>query len=220
MRRPVLCLITALAMLAVPAAAEARTFFFDTHDRSRGAHSGPLKTERLTAGKPYLIEVKGTFSLFGAADYRQKLCGAPEAQPQYRSRRVANGPVGADAVFLFADLLRNCDRNRNRLRYTTFETSIDGRRYRDLVPAGGAPQGPRPDHTYTFAAVGVGKVVRFRVFDRFPADNYGRLRIRIRPARATDCANEKFRNFGYADEATCVRGTQRKAQRRPRSRRA
>ncbi len=219
MRRTLLCLVTALAMLAVPAAAEARTFFFDTHDRTRGSHSGPKLTERLTRGKPYLIEVKGTFSLFGAAEYRQRLCGAPEPKPQYRSRRSANGPVGADAVFLFADLARNCERNRNRLRFTTFETSIDGRRYRDLVPAGGAPQGPRPDHTYTFAVVGVGKIVRFRVFDRFPADNYGRLRIRIRPARATDCANNQFRNFGYADEASCVKGTQRKPQRRPRSRR-
>jgi len=219
MRRFVLCLATALAMLALPAAAEARTFFFDTHEKSRGPNSGPIKTERLTRGKPYLIEVRGTFSLFGAADYRQRLCGAPEAQPQYRSRGVRNGPVGADAVFLFADLAGNCERNRNRLHYTTFETSIDGRRYRDLTPAGGAPQGPRPDHTYTFAAVGLGKIVRFRVFDRFPNDNYGRLRIRIRPARAADCASEKFRDFGYADEASCVRGTKRKAQPRPRSRR-
>jgi len=219
MRRTFVCLVTALAVLCVPAAAQARTWWLDTHDRGRDNYAGPIKTERLTRGKPYLIEVKGTFSLFGAVEYRQPLCGAPEPRPQYRSRGVRNGPVQADSVFLFADLASNCARNQGRLQYTTFGIGVDGRRYRNLWPAGGIPPAVRPDHTYTYAVVGFGKVARFRIFDRQPEDNYGRLRIRIRPAQATDCAAEKFRQFGYADEATCVAGTQRKAQRRPRSRR-
>jgi hypothetical protein len=213
LRRAALIAVAVAATAAVPASAEAKTYFLDSYQVSKKPYAGPLKTERLARGIPYKIAVRGTFSLFSADEIRSTACGAPEPTPIYPSRKRSNGAVVADAEFLFADVSKNCARRPSVQTGSSFQVKTSTR-YRDLAPIGGAGTAPKPNHLYTYAATGVNKFASFRLVDEFTRDNYGRLRITISRARATDCALGGFANWKYADEATCVAATQRKLPKR------
>jgi hypothetical protein len=205
MRRLIIPLALA-AMLLVPAGAHARTVFLDTHDRGRDRYIGPVATETLVRGAPYVATVRGTFSYYGRGEYRKRFCGRPERAPIYRSRGVRNGRVNADAEFIFAEQIANCGRRGNTAVENSFQVRT-GRAYRELARLGAPITAPRADHTYQYALVGEGIRARFRLPDRIAGDNYGRLRISLRRATAADCAGGNFAIFGYTDEATCVAGT-------------
>ncbi len=205
--RPISLVVFGCAtVLVFPSAALAKTHFLDTYDRGKDAYSGPLKTERLVKQVPYKAKVRGTFSLFSAEALRAPFCGTSEPKPIYRSKRQINGPVVGDAEFLFADLSKNCAKRKNPQTATTFEIRVRST-YKNLAPIGGVGEAPNANHVYTYALLGKGRFARFRLFDRFTKDNYGRLRIKISRATPADCANGGFANWKYVDEATCVVAT-------------
>jgi len=187
----------------------AKTFYLDTYDAGSDPYSGPRKTQRLVKRVPYNVTVAGTFSLFSAQEFESPFCGTTEPSPMFPSKRRPNGPVIGDAEFLFADVSKNCaKRNNNAQTATTFEIRV-GNKFKNKTPIGGVGEAPRTDHAYTYALVGKGKFARFRLYDQFTMDNYGRLKIRISRARPLNCANNGFLNWKYRDEATCVVATTR-----------
>jgi hypothetical protein len=187
----------------------AKTYYLDTYDPGADPYSGPRKTQRLAKRVPYKTAVSGTFSLFSAQELASPFCGTSEPRPMFPTKRRPNGPVIGDAEFLFADVSRNCaKRNNNPLTGTTFEIRV-GNKFKNRVPIGGVGEAPRANHLYTYAVVGKGKFARFRLYDQFTMDNYGRLRIAISRATAIDCANNGFLNWKYASEAACVVATTR-----------
>ncbi len=163
-------------------------------------------------GIPYKVAVRGTFSLFSREEIRGSICGTPEPKPIYASRGRPNGPVVADAEFLFADVSRNCGRRPNAQTASTFQLKTAAA-YVNATPIGGVGDAPKPNHAYTYAVKGAGKLAHFRLIDDFTKDNYGRLRITITRARAANCAGLGFANWKYATEAECVAATKRKIKR-------
>lgn len=212
MRRPALIAVVMAAFMALPASAMAKTHWLDSYDPGSDAASGPIKTERLVKRIPYKVAVRGTFSLFSREEIKSSACGNPEPKPIYPSKRRPNGAVVADAEFLFADVSRNCAKRPSVQTASTFQLKTSAK-YRDATPIGGVGTAPKPNHLYTYAVTGAGKLARFRLIDDFTKDNYGRLRITITRARATDCAANGFANWNYVDEATCVAATAREIKR-------
>jgi len=195
--------------LLLPSAATAKTFYLDTYDKGTDSYAGPRKTQKLVKRVPYKAAVSGTFSLFSAQELATPFCGTSEPSPMFPTKRQPNGPVIGDAEFLFADTSKNCaKRNNNALTGTTFEIRV-GNKFKNKIPIGGVGDAPRTDHLYTYALVGKGKFARFRLYDKFTLDNYGRLKLKISRARPVDCANNGFMNWKYRDEATCVVATSR-----------
>lgn len=199
--------------LLLPSAATAKPYFLDSFDPNTDAYAGPLKTKRLAKRVPYKLAVQGTFSLRSAQQLQENpLCGAPELQPLFPTPSRPNGPVVGDAEFLFADIAENCAARGTVLTGTVLEIRV-GNKFKNKAPIGGQPEAPAADHLYTYAVVGKGKRVSFRLYDGFTIDNYGRLRIKISRAVATDCANNGFANWGYLDEASCLVATSRSIRR-------
>lgn len=208
MRRLAVPIALLIALLAAPVA-HARALWLDAYDPGSDPYAGPVKSQKLLRGVPYVAKVRGTFSFFERAQFKDPFCGHTERRPIYPTPHRPNGPVVGDAEFLFADTAPNCARRSSPLTATTFQIATY-RRYRDLVTMGGQLQAPRRDHVYRYAIIGRGRPARFRLADDFTKDNYGRLRITIRRATARDCAGQRFRNWAYPDEAACVAGTQRR----------
>jgi hypothetical protein len=75
----------------------------------------------------------------------------------------------------------------------------------DHIPALGPDLwAPTADHTYSYPFTAWGKSPQFRLRDRpRTSDNYGELKIAVRPATAADCGNNDWNSFGYADQASC-----------------
>jgi hypothetical protein len=195
--------------LVLPSAATAKPYFLDAYDRNTDAYAGPLKTKRLAKRVPYKLAVQGTFSLRSAQQLRENpLCGAPEPQPLFPTLGRPNGPVIGDAEFLFADIAENCAARGSLITGTVLEIRV-GNKFKNKAPIGGQGDAPAADHLYTYAVKGKGKLARFRLYDKFTIDNYGRLRIKISRAVAADCANNGFVNWRYLDEATCLVATSR-----------
>jgi hypothetical protein len=193
-----------LALLAVPSAAQARTHWLDTYERNAKRYIGPLRTETLDRNDPYVATVRGTFSIFDAGAYKLRYCGKAEPRPIYRSPNRRNGPVNSDAEFLFAnDVMRSCAAGETGISGQRFQIAVGGR-YVNYDPFGRGPlTAPHPSHRYKYALIGQGRKVGFRIPETNGADNYGRIRIEINRARASDCT-AGFAAFGYLDEAQCV----------------
>jgi hypothetical protein len=204
-------LITSLtAIAALPASAQAKTYYLDTYDAGSKAYTTPLVTEKLAKGIPYRIVVRGSFSLFGAAEYKGEFCGTSDPRPVYATKKQPNGPVSADAEFLFGDISRNCSRRTSVVTASSFQIKTNTS-YVNRQPIGLAQlTGPKTNHLYTYPVIGVGKVARFRLLDDFTKDNYGRLKITISRMQASSCTKGGFANWKYADEATCVAAAQKK----------
>ena len=198
-------LAVAAGLLIVPTAAGAAVFL-DTHDPGGDRFTETKRTkERLTAGKPYVVTVKGTFSLYNRSWIRSKgRCGRALARPHYRSRGVENGPVGADAVYVFAEKRRQCRlAGGTPFTWAGLQVSVGGRFTElDALLDDVDVTGVRADHTYRFAVMGRGARMKVRMRDPNTQDNYGRLRFTQRRARPDECA--LFLQWGYATEAECI----------------
>lgn len=188
---------------AVPATAQAKVHWLDTYEKNVKRFVGPLRTEKLDRNDPYVATVRGTFSFFAASAYREPFCGNVEPRPIYKSRRRANGPVNSDVEFLFASPGRRCASRPDPIIAQTFEIAT-GSKYADYEPFGRADTNvPHVTHKYNYALIGKGRKAGFRIRESFGRDNYGRIRIAIRRARARDCV-KGFAAFGYADQAQCT----------------
>jgi hypothetical protein len=204
-RRPTCLALALTALLALPGLAHAKPYWLDTYDAHKDAHAGPVKTLELTRGIPYVATVQGTFSFFDRSTWKDKteFCGTTERRPLYPSPHRPNGRVNGDAMLLFANTSARCAKFPSPYTATTFEIAV-AKKFRQLTPLGGEPSVPAADHRYRFALLGAGKVARFRLYDQFTLDNYGRLRIVIRRARARACTGTGYLAWGFTSEAACM----------------
>ena len=191
------------AFLAVPSSAHAKTYWLDTYEANTRGYIGPMRTQVLDRNDPYVVTARGTFSFLASAEYRGPFCGAVEPAPIYLSPRRRNGPVNADVEFTFADVNRNCSRRNNNPIVPQRFTIAVGSKYRDYRPLGAVLTAPTASHRYRYGLTGKGRRVGFRMAETYGKDNYGRIRIDIRRARASDCQVD-FAAFGHADAPSCV----------------
>ena len=68
--------------------------------------------------------------------------------------------------------------------------------------------GATKGHIYRYPLRGAGKRAGFQLLDDKPKDNYGRLRILVRAAKAHECAANGFTAFKFMTEGECVLATQ------------
>jgi hypothetical protein len=190
----------------VPAVASAETLVLDTPDTAKDRFAGPVASkDALEAGVPYVATVRGTFSFFPSAVYRDRakeLCGKPTPRTIYKTKGVKNGPTLGDAAFLYAALDVKCPKSGRYLTGNAFQSSTGGK-FANVVPIGKL-KAPSADHRYRYALLGRGKVARWRMKDAFARDDYGRFRIVVERATAADCARAGYREWKFADEAACV----------------
>jgi hypothetical protein len=184
----------------------------DSYEPNNDGFAGPVTSNILPAGTHWVAEVQGTLSYYAPAAYVVHspfvLCGTPDVLgPMFSSPdRPLHKPAGMDAEFIFGrpSSQRVCDRYPLPAHWPNFQISRGaGFDNRDLL---GAPlAGPTADHKYSYPITGIGKSAQFRLRDRpRTSDNYGLLKITVRPATASDCANGGARQYEFYDEADCV----------------
>jgi hypothetical protein len=153
--------------------------------------------------------VSGTISYYAAINYRVPqrpwtvVCGTPERSALYPGPSGAHGPVGFDAEFIFARpwTQRECAQAHLPVVWPNFQMN-DGTGWRHPNILGTVPVAPAANHTYSFAAVGHSDRLRFRLVDIYTRDNYGVLKISLRPATAADCSS--YQAFDFTSSAACT----------------
>lgn len=129
----------------------------------------------------YRIVVEGTYSVWSLHRWGEVCAGTPESQPRSPSSGAINGPVGTDAMYLFAiprsTALCRSGRTAPLPRPAVkFEISLNGGR------SWFHPQSEEPlnaQHTYTLRVTGQGYPLQARFRDGTHHDNYGRLRVSV-----------------------------------------
>ncbi len=213
MGRIALSAICSVYLVAGPAAAgasaaEPGVVTLPAYAPDTTGYAGPVSTlEALPAGKLFVAEVSGAVSYFAKEQYVHPsglwdtVCGNPLAS--------AEGPLGADAEFIFARPWTTPCPQELPAHWSNFELSTGSGPYDHPMPIGGPFTAPTPGHEYAYALVGDGGPAMFRLKDDpdgqpATADNYGALTIRVRGAVAADCAGPGYTLFNEPTEAACV----------------
>jgi hypothetical protein len=197
-------LAVVLAAIAVPAAAAPASadeqLTLDLRQSTQPGGAGPVITaEPLAAGQPYVVTVSGTGSIWPLARWSAgPVCGAAERAPMFPTPAVANGPVGLDAETVFAvppgAPFPGFPCAPATIPFHVFQYQPVGLQMNAgggfvyVTPVGGPYGAPRPDHTYTYAITGAGAPLAVRFADEPVGDNYGLLRIGVRPRQPCDDA--------------------------------
>jgi hypothetical protein len=153
--------------------------------------------------------VSGTFSFYAALNYAVPqrpwtvVCGSPERSAQYQGSLGGDGPAGLDAEFIFARpwTAKECASAHLPIRWPNFQIN-DGTGWGHPKILGTLPIAPTTSHTYSFAAVGHNQRLRFRLSDIWTRDNYGLLKISLRPATTADCSS--YQAFGFRSSSSCM----------------
>jgi hypothetical protein len=213
-----------LCLLAGPAAAEAgepasEPLTLPAYAPNITGYAGPVSTPGdLPAGQLFVAEVSGAVSYFSKEEYLHPsglwdtVCGTPIASPE--------GPLGADAEFLFARPWTSPCPQELPGHWSNFELSTGSGVYDHPMPVGGPFTAPTPGHEYSYALVGDGGPATFRLRDipdghPATANNYGALTIRVRGAVAANCAGGDFALFNEPSEGACVTATSLPAEPTP-----
>jgi hypothetical protein len=201
---------TAFAVIAAPAVAAEKTIWLDTHGKKKNArHLGPVSSKNpLTRGKPFVVTVRGTWSYLDLR--REQLCGVAEARPLFPTpvRGVKNRRVIADSEFYFAQRITDCVDPLKVVQQGVRFQIATRRAFEKVLPIGSPLVAPSANHEYHYAVTGSARKIRFRIArESFLLDNYGRLRIRVRPATEADCTALGAGVFGFADVPACVAAT-------------
>lgn len=156
-------------------------FFLNTHSLTGTPTAvGP----RLAAGVTYVVTVEGTHSSWGADEWESGACrGVPGAEPMYPSPGTANGPVGMDAVWLFA-IPVGSSRCGNAVPYkgSSVRMSLNGgASFVDLGTLTSG-DGPTVDHKYEYTVTGQGQNLVLNRGSGNATNNYGRLYVEVRRA--------------------------------------
>lgn len=191
--------LTAVATVALPGVAEAAVLerlTLDTRKNSDTRMAGVKSRAVLAAGRFYVVTVRGTYSEYAAPLWvGRPTCGQPEFRPLFASPSVRNGRVGSDPEFAFAlPDAPNVFGRECRLvaaapqRIEDFQVNtgvrVAGSSWNHPTLLGGVPVKPTKRHQYRYVIQGAGKRVKFRIHDTAPRDNYGRLKISLRKAKA------------------------------------
>jgi hypothetical protein len=173
-------------------------------------YTPPVSTSRSLAKHSYEVAtVSGTFSYYSAINYYHPqwpwtvVCGTPAPSAQHPGSLGGDGPVGFDAEFLFSRPWRTklCANAHLPAHWTNFQMN-DGSGWAHPELLGTAPTGPVSNHTYSYAVSGHNDPIKFRLWDILTRDNYGLLKISLRPANTADCAS--YLAFGFASEKRCI----------------
>jgi hypothetical protein len=184
----------------------------DSYEPNNDGFAGPVKSAVLQWGTKWVAEVQGTVSYYSPESWSpvlpKVLCGVPDWNgPMFPSPdRPSNKPVGMDAAFIFArpSSRAGCRWNPSPAHWPNFEISR-GMGFDNRTVLGVPVSQPTLDHKYSYPIIGIGKAAQFRLKDRpRTSDNFGLLKITIRPATPADCANGGAGQFLYPDEASCA----------------
>ena len=177
----------------------AECIYLDTYDPTNPA-SGDLiasTTTTLQKGVPYLITIKGTYSVWAVSWWVGNGQGASEAAPQYPSPGTTNGRVASDWEYLFAWYMPTTPAISPLPVHVPYQgISLDGGiTYNDYVPLGG--QLYSPSHVYQYLVEGQGSQAFFKKNDYPTSDNYGQFRICVQ--KLNPCGSIKDDNGGGDD---------------------
>ncbi|MCW2982834.1 MAG: hypothetical protein JWR63_404 [Conexibacter sp.] len=188
----------------------------DAYEPNNDGFAGAVTSNVLPAGSHWVAEVQGTINYYFPSYYgwvREPwpvVCGTPDdSGPMFPSEdRSWYKTVGQDPEFVFARpwTKHRCDANPLPKHWNNFQISR-GAGFGHIAPLGAPLTGPTADHKYVYPITGIGASAKFRLKDRpRTSDNYGVLKIKVRPATGADCASGGFVRFGFADEASCATG--------------
>lgn len=211
--------IVAIVFAGLAGAAQAKVrgslnVTLDSYEPNNDGFAGPVSTQKLPEGSRWVAVVQGTFSYYAPSWYSRPptnwtFCGiADEDGPLFASPdKASGGPVGMDAEFIFGrpGTRKFCRSHSLPMRWPNFEMRTGKLSpYEHYSALGPTLYAPTADHTYSYPLVGWGQPAQFRLKDRpRTSDNYGELKISLRPATAADCGNYDFGSFGFPDQATC-----------------
>ena len=212
--------VMAMAFAGLTGAAQAKqagslNLTLDSYEPNNDGFAGPVASKILPAESRWVAVVQGTFSYYNPSMYVahpaapfQVLCGTPDfTGPLFPSPdKASNKPVGMDAEFEFARPSRRSTCNRHPLPGHWYNFQIKtGSTWGHIPDLGAGEVVPTADHTYSYPLVGWDRPAQFRLKDRpRTSDNYGELKISIRPATSADCGFQDWHSFGYASEAECT----------------
>lgn len=143
---------------------------------SRSAAPVPSKMV-LKKGRPYLLTMQGTYTVWGNNVVPGEQSGQPEAAPMFPSPGVATRNVAADPEFVFAGVKAP---GTAPLRSNAIQISLDGGKTWKH-PASTASFNAT-DHKYAYELMGEDTALQVRIADKPVSDNFGRLRIFVLPA--------------------------------------
>jgi len=214
MQRLVLWCIVLSGCLVVPFSASAKapplpTVKLDSYYKWLRHYTPPVASRsKIPNHKYYVATVSGTFSYYAAIDYRKPpqggiVCGKPRSSAQHRGSLGGNGPVDADAEFLFArpETAKQCAEMPLPVHWLAFQLN-DGTGWHHPNILGTPLAVPASNHTYSYAVIGHGQKAQFRLLDTYTPDNYGLLEIQLRPAVSSDCSS--YPAFGFASLNACM----------------
>jgi hypothetical protein len=204
-------MLAALAF-AVPAAhASTQTLYLDSHDMADDGTSGPVSTPNvLRDGAFYLVEVKGTYSIWAAPVWlADPGCGQPGSAPYYASPGVDNGQTGLDAETVFAGPGASfaCANGAQVPRHIDAFKVDTGTGPQHIEPLFGPFDRPAMFHTYFYLLRGHGDnaAFAFSLRDQPTHDNYGQLKIVVRGTDRDDCKSGGWKEFGvFKNQGDCV----------------
>jgi hypothetical protein len=185
----------------------------DSYEPNNDGFAGPVKAKVLPWNTRWVAVVQGTVSYYAPSQYStpqspfRVVCGTPDLSgPLFASPdKPSGGPVGFDPEFIFGRPSRKstCSKHPLPVRWTNFEIK-SGNTWGHPWPLGPDQFAPAADHTYSYPFVAWGTAPQFRLRDRpRTSDNYGELKISLRPATAADCGYDAWRAFQYEDQAAC-----------------
>jgi hypothetical protein len=213
--------IVAIVFAGLAGAAQAKArgslnVTLDSYEPNNDGFAGAVSTKNLPEGSRWVAVVQGTFSYYEPSQYSspskpfKALCGTPDLSgPLFASPdKPAGGPVGMDAEFLISRPARKaswCASHPLPHRWPNFEMRTGKLSpYQHYSALGPTLYAPTADHTYSYPLVGWGQAAQFRLKDRpRTSDNYGELKISLRPATAGDCGNYDWESFGYHSQPEC-----------------
>lgn len=199
------CLIPATAMAASTGSLKLDSFYPWSKP-----YTPPVSSPFTVAKHVYYVAtVSGTFSYYAASRYTKPenpwpiVCGTAGTSTQYKGSLGGNGPVGLDAAFIFSRpwSSRNCRKHHLPIRWPNLQLN-DGAGWAHPIMLGPWLTAPNSKHTYSYAVSGHGAQIQFRLDDVYTRDNYGLLKIALRPALASDCSS--YQAFGFASAAKCA----------------
>jgi hypothetical protein len=209
-----LAAVATAALFLAPAAAvaaPASQLTLDSYAKGSAGHTREATTSfTVASGKYDVAVVSGTFSYWGSRYYATNpkkgtkiMCGSPESAPQYSGSAGGTGKVGLDAEFIFARLWNRgqCSAITLPQHWSNFQMYTGSGPWAHPKLLGSLSQ-PTANHTYSYAVKGAGTKVSFRLTDLYTSDNYGVLKITLRPAVASDCTS--YSAFGFTSQAACV----------------
>jgi hypothetical protein len=212
-----LAIVSGSVALVSPAAANTsgeRPLVLDAYSPRQHSSAPPVSSPSpLARGRLYVATVRGSVSFYAAIDYVaiqapfRVMCGAPERAPMFSSAG-GSGQVGTDAEFIFALPLigRSCAHARLPRPYANFQANLGNGWSHPSVLSAQTLVKPSRSHTYEFALTGAGKPVSFRLVESDARDDYGSLRIYLRPAVPGDCSGHGSQAFGLTQTA-CLAST-------------